>query len=217
MLHIQKFIVNPIGENTYLVWDDSLETMILDCGCFTETEWNEVNLCIQQNHLSPTLLVNTHLHFDHALGNRFVERDYDLYTHAAAADFNIYEHMTDQLQMFLGRSQWDDLQFDFVNHTDTPLHDGDLLLFGNHTFRIISTPGHTKGSVCLYCETENTLFSGDTLFRGSYGRTDLPGGDSHEMKNSLSTLLKLPLHTRVLTGHGAETTIEEEQNHYLFS
>lgn len=216
MLHIEKFVVNPIGENTYVVWDESLKAMILDCGCFTETEWNEVNHCIKQNGLTPTLLVNTHLHFDHALGNRFVERDYGLYTHASAADFSIYSHMADQLQMFLGRSQWEDLQFDFVNHTDSPLNEGDTLTLGSHTFRIIATPGHTKGSLCLYCEEDAILFSGDTLFRGSFGRTDLPGGDWHEMQCSLTTLLSLPPQTRVLTGHGAETTIADEKNHYRY-
>lgn len=216
MLHIEKFVVNPIGENTYLVWDESLKVMILDCGCFTETEWNEMNDCIKRNDLSPTLLVNTHLHFDHALGNRFVERDYNLYTQASAADYDIYIHMADQLQMFLGRSQWNDLHLDFTNHTGSPLNDGDILTIGNHSFGIIATPGHTKGSLCLYCKDENILFSGDTLFHGSYGRTDLLGGDWHEMKQSLSKLLKLPPETRVLTGHGAETTIAAERNNYLF-
>lgn len=216
MLHIQKFVVNPIAENTYMAWDDSLQAMILDCGCFTETEWNEVNHCIAKNNLSPTLLVNTHLHFDHALGNRFAERDYGLYTHASAADYDLYMNMADQLQMFLGQRQWNDLHLDFVNHLDTPLHDRDLLTLGNHSFRIIATPGHTKGSLCLYCEEENLLFSGDTLFRGSYGRTDLQGGDWYDMQCSISTLLSLPPNTRVLTGHGVETTIAEEKSHYRF-
>lgn len=215
MLHIKCFTVNPIGENTYLAWGDSNEAFIVDCGCFTESEWAEVKCHIEANGLRPTLLLNTHLHFDHSLGNRFAERDYGLRPRASRDDWQLYAHMTEQLQLFLGRSGWDDLNLDFVNRPGEPLKDGDELTVGGIRLRVIATPGHTRGGLCFLCEEEHTLFAGDTLFRGSYGRTDLPDGSWHEMHASLSKrLLNLPPETRVLTGHGAETTIGEERRHY---
>ena len=103
---------------------------------------------------------------------------------------------------------------DMLIYTDT-YRDGDVVTAGGLRFQVLSTPGHTPGSVCLLCE--NVLFSGDTLFAGSYGRTDFPGGSSRDMAASLKRLSSLPPETRVLPGHGPSSTIEEElrTNPYL--
>ena len=103
---------------------------------------------------------------------------------------------------------------DLLTYTDT-YRDGDFVTAGGLCFQVLATPGHTPGSVCLLCE--NVLFSGDTLFAGSYGRTDFLGGSSRDMSASLKRLSKLPPETRVLPGHGASSTIEEElrTNPYL--
>lgn len=215
MLHIQRFTVNPIAENTYLAWADNGEAMIVDCGCFAESEWNEIKTFVSAHGLRPALLVNTHLHFDHALGNRFAERDYGLRPRAARADWPLYARMAEQLQLFMSRSQWDDLDLRFTNHPGEPLAEGDELTLGDTALRVIATPGHTPGGICLYSEADALLFSGDTLFCGSYGRTDLPGGDSHALRSALlDKLLPLPDDTRVLPGHGPDTTIGRERVHY---
>ena len=94
---------------------------------------------------------------------------------------------------------------------DQNLKDKQLIKLGKHLFKVLATPGHTPGGICLYCASENLLFTGDTLFAGGWGRTDLPGGSEKDLKKSLKKLLALPTKTRVLTGHGPETTISQER------
>jgi glyoxylase-like metal-dependent hydrolase (beta-lactamase superfamily II) len=117
-----------------------------------------------------------------------------------------YNHAERQMQMFLHKSF--PLQIPPVEHY---LQDGDCISFGNHSLRVISTPGHTPGGVCYYIESESLLLSGDSLFQGSIGRCDLPGGNEASLINNLrNKILTLPGNTKVLPGHGPSTTIDEE-------
>lgn len=212
-MKIQLFTVNPIEENAYIVSDEGGEAAIIDCGCFSESEWARMKQYVEENCLHVTHLLNTHLHFDHTLGNRFVLRDYGLKTEASPADYYLYEGMHEQMALFLGERITNKFDLSFAKELGTPLHDGGIITLGNTTLDIIATPGHTPGGVCFYNENEGVLFSGDSLFMGSVGRTDLQGGDYAALVKSLmNRILTLPPQTVVYTGHGPSTTIEHELN-----
>lgn len=213
MLHIQRFTVNMIEENCYVLSDETGEAVIIDCGAFFPEEKKNIREYIEQNRLRPKRLLNTHGHFDHVFGAAFVHDTYGLRPEMLTAEAATYAAAAGQMRMFL--------------HRDLPLvtppagpafNDGDLLTFGSHTLRAIATPGHTPGGVCFYCEAEGCLFSGDSLFRHAIGRTDLPGGSEAALVGSLrARVLTLPDDVRVFPGHGDETTIGEERraNFYL--
>ena len=189
MLQIKLFTVNPIQENTYVVSDETKEAVIIDCGCFTEREWKTVKDYIEDQHLRPVHLLNTHLHFDHCLGNRFAVRDYHLLAEAAMADYDLYSGMQAQAAMFMGNDYASHIDTDFTAQLAPALKEGDAIHFGSHTLTVIATPGHTPGGICFYCQAENVLFSGDSLFSGSIGRTDLPGGSFRDLITSISSKL----------------------------
>ncbi len=214
MLTIKQFVVNPVQENCYVLSDESGEAAIIDCGCFDQSEWNRVKGYLHTNGLTVKHLLNTHLHFDHALGNRFVTADCGIIAKAHKGDLPLYNKMGVQLQMFFGNT-FDGLSMPQI---DTSLKDGDSITFGTHTLQVLATPGHSAGGVCFHCKEENVLWSGDTLFEGSIGRTDLEGGNYSTLINSITTkLLPLPDETKVYAGHGAYTTIGDEKrfNPYL--
>ncbi|MCR5312975.1 MAG: MBL fold metallo-hydrolase [Bacteroidaceae bacterium] len=203
MLNIKTFRVNPISENCYIANDETKETVIIDCGCFSENEWAPIKRYIKENDLKVVHLLNTHLHFDHALGIPFAYKEYGLKPEANTADLSIYNGIAEQIEMFIGAK----IAFPQMPSLEKNLRDGEIITFGNHKFMVIQTPGHTPGSICFYCENEAVLFSGDTLFQGSIGRTDLEGGNSHDMMNSLTRLKELPKETNVYPGHGGTTNI----------
>lgn len=212
-MKIQQFTVGPIEENAYIVSDESGEAVIIDCGCFAESEWGQMKHYIENNHLHVAHLLNTHLHFDHTLGNRFALRDYGLKTEASPADYYLYENMHEQMALFLGERITNKFDLTFAKELGTSLYDGGQISFGNTTLEIIATPGHTPGGVCFYNKEEGILFSGDSLFMGSVGRTDLEGGNYADLiKSLMNRILTLPPSTVVYTGHGPSTTIEHELN-----
>ncbi len=213
-MKIQQFTLGPIEENSYIVSDESGEAVIIDCGCFAESEWGKMKLYIEENGLKITHLLNTHLHFDHTLGNRFVLRDYGLKAEASPADNYLYEGMHEQMALFLGERITNKFDITFANEKCIPLYDGGQVIFGNTILEVIATPGHTPGGICFYNKEKGVLFSGDSLFMGSVGRTDLQGGDYAALiKSLMNRILTLPPSTVVYTGHGPSTTIEHELNY----
>lgn len=213
MLNIKTFRVNPISENCYIVSDETKEAVIIDCGCFNESEWAHIKRYISDNELKPVHALNTHLHFDHALGLKFVQRDYGLLPEANKGDQTLYEKMGEQLAMFFGIRD----SVSGMPKIGNYLRDGNTVTFGSHELKVLLTPGHTPGSVCFYCETEKVLFSGDTLFQCSVGRTDLEGGSQYDLMHSLTRLSELPRETEVYPGHGGKTNIgfECDNNPYF--
>jgi len=212
MLEVKQFTVNPVEENMYVVSDECGEAVIVDCGCMSESEWQEVKEYIDGKSLKVRHLLNTHLHLDHCLGNRFAERDFGLKPKAAKEEFEFFTEINSGIFMpQLVASLKPAPPF-------SSIADGEQIDFGNHTLEVIATPGHTLGGVCFYCKEENVLLSGDTLFAGSIGRTDLYGGDWDTLIASVKErLMVLPEETKVYAGHGAATTIEHERicNPYL--
>lgn len=166
---IKRFEVNALSENCYVVSDETKECVIIDCGCSDEYEWADIKKYLATNDLQVKHLLNTHLHFDHVWGNTFVYRDLGLRPEANYEDLHIYEHMDEQIRSVVGVG----IPHPPLPPLGTSLLDGSEVKFGNTTFRVMTTPGHSRGCICFYSEKDHVLFSGDTLFCGSCGRTDL--------------------------------------------
>lgn len=211
MLKIERFVCNPLGTNCYVVSDETAECAIIDCSMCFDEERKALTDYISRERLTPTLLVSTHGHADHNVGIDTVLEAYGLKPVVGRDDAELLGHINEQAAAIIGIS---------LNRTypqaERLIDEGDQLRFGNHQFKVLATPGHTMGSVCLYCEEEKLLFSGDTLFRGSIGRTDMKGGSMFLMTASLRRLAQLPDDTRVLPGHGEATTIGYELAHNPF-
>ena len=206
MIHVQRIECNMFGENCYIVSDDTKECVIIDCGAFYDEERREVVDYIEREKLKPVRLIVTHGHLDHNFGNNTVFDKFGLKPEVSVADKELMENLPQQYMNFLRR----EMKIPVIP-VGRFFDDGEKLTFGNHTFSIIPTPGHSKGSVMFYCEEEGLAFSGDTIFNGGIGRTDLPGGDYNEIISSIKYVLhNLPGNTVILPGHGPKTTVDNE-------
>jgi glyoxylase-like metal-dependent hydrolase (beta-lactamase superfamily II) len=211
-MKIQQFVFNPFQENTYVIYTEVGEAMIVDPGCSSPSEDERLLKFILTNKLTVKTVVNTHLHIDHILGNGFIEKTFGIKAIANKADEPLLLDATGQAQMF-GLS---------LKNSVPPLggyiKEGDRLLLDNEVFEIFEVPGHSIGSIVLYNAQNHCLFAGDVLFENSIGRTDLPGGDYLTLiRGIINKLLVLPDETLVYCGHGPSTTIghEKEFNPYL--
>lgn len=208
----QSFTFNPVQENTYLLWDEeTLEAAIVDTGTWNRQEEQSLEGCIAAHGLKMKYALQTHAHFDHTYGLPFIYRKYGLQPVFHVDDAETYRQMPKMAA-----------QFGLTIGGPMPaigqlLNDGAELNLGKTIIRLIHTPGHTPGSAAFYIPEDGLLFSGDTLFRQSIGRTDLPGGNYEDELNSIRRLFTLPDETVVLTGHGPSTTIgwEKRNNYYV--
>lgn len=213
MLKIETFVVNMIQENCYIVSDETHETVIIDCGAFYDNDKERIKAYIEKNELVPVHSIFTHGHFDHIIGSKFLFDTYGIKPEIPAKDTDLYYDCEKQLNDFVGLNI--NLQLPNINKT---IDDKYKIKFGTHTLSVINTPGHTPGGVSFYCKEENVLFSGDSLFYCSVGRTDLPGGDGNVLIEMLKqNILTLPEETTVFPGHGCATSIgfEKENNPYI--
>ncbi len=205
IMKIKTFEFNPIAENTYILYDDTKECVIIDAGAFYQDEKQELLDFILDNNLIVKHLLNTHLHFDHVFGNSFILEQFHLQTKAHQADEFLLEGMPAQMRMF-----------GFPNAESAPaigtyIKEGDTIEFGNQKLIILEVPGHSPGSVAFYSEKGNCVIVGDALFRGSIGRTDLARGNQEQLLEAIrQKLFTLPPDTIVYPGHGPATTIKEE-------
>lgn len=211
MLKIQVFTFNHFQENTYLLWDETGACMIVDPGCYFPEEKNQVKSFIEVQNLKPGLLVNTHCHIDHVLGNDFVMETWGLPLHLHQDELKTYNQNSSFAAMFgiPKPSVPKDLAF---------LEPNEFVKFGNTEFKILFTPGHSIASVSFYQKETNVVLSGDVLFKQGIGRTDLPGGNYSQLIESIQQVLfALPNDCVVLSGHGPATSIGEEKqnNPYL--
>jgi len=204
MLKIKVFNFNPLLVNTYVLYDDTQEAVIIDCGASNEGEQKQVTDLIKKEKLTLKRLINTHIHFDHVLGNRFIYENYGLkpeYHRAEEAKFGLKK-----LNVLLSPIKFEPIYADrYIEH-------GDQIAFGNMHLLALLTPGHSLGGLSFYCEQNECVFTGDTLFFHDIGRTDLPGGNHKKLINSIQDhLFILPDNTVVYPGHAFPTTIEEEK------
>jgi hydroxyacylglutathione hydrolase len=213
MIKVQKFVFNPFSENSFLLYDETGECVLADMGSYTVDEKKKVLYFIENNRLKPVMIVNTHCHVDHVLGNSFFKNKFKIINAAHADDEFLLENAVETGRIF-------GLEVEAPPKSDVYLQEGKRLSFGNSFLEVLHVPGHSPGSVALYSKDDNFILTGDVLFNGSIGRTDLPGGDYDTLIRSIrEKLLELPDDVLVYCGHGAETTIGEEKvsNPFLLS
>lgn len=207
MLQINAFIFNPFGVNTYVLFDETNECVIIDPGCETASEEDSLFAFIDSHQLKPLMILNTHGHIDHVVGNRAVMQRYGIRA-AAHPDTKKDFIRAKRLASYYGMA-WN-------NGEEVPellLEDDQVINVGNSMLEVICTPGHAMGSVSLYAPVEGWVFTGDALFCRSVGRADMPGGNMEQLVESIRTrLFTLPDDTTVFPGHGEMTTIGEEKD-----
>ena len=215
MISIKTFAFNLLQENTYVVSDDTLECVIIDCGAYYYDERKAITEYIDSRGLKPVHLLATHGHWDHNLGIDTIYQNYGLQVEAAKEDDFIITDIPRNFQSIIGAPLR--REYPPVGRYFSP---DEVIHFGNHSLQVLMTPGHSPGSVVFYCAEEHTAFTGDTLFRMSVGRTDFDGGSYTDLMASLANVLaKLPSDTIILPGHGPQSTIDYElhYNPYLQS
>jgi glyoxylase-like metal-dependent hydrolase (beta-lactamase superfamily II) len=210
MMTIQQFTFNPLQENTYVIYTEKGECCIIDPGCYSSNERNELKNFIHEHQLQPKYLLNTHCHFDHLFGNKFIHQEFGLSLHLNSKEKPVLDNAP------MAALMWG-LPFDQYNGNLIYLDEGDTIQLGNDKFEIIFTPGHSPGSISFYCSEQQFIVAGDVLFRTGIGRTDLPGGDFDTLIDSIQTkLFVLPEQTTVYCGHGPQTSIGFEKRHNPF-
>ena len=213
MFHIKKLVCNPLEENCYVVSDDTKECVIIDCGAYYPEEFDALEAYLRDQQLKPVHLLATHGHLDHNFGNVRLFHAYGLKVEICGEDQQLVEQLPEQAKNLFGMTISEECP-----QVGRLLKDGDEITFGSHTLCVLHTPGHSHGSCLYYCAEEKTVFTGDTLFRMSIGRTDFAEGSWAEMEQSLKNVVaKLPKETTVLAGHGPQSTIADElqYNPYL--
>lgn len=210
MFQVKMFTFNPVQENTYVLWNENLDAIIIDPGCYTPAEERALFDLISQHKLRPVKLINTHCHLDHVFGNKWVAETFDLPLQLHADEAAVLGRAPATAMMWgLGIKQ-------FSGKMEY-LKEGDVISLGEDRLEVIEAPGHSPGHLCFYCRAQNFIIGGDVLFFGSIGRTDLPGGNHSQLINNIKNkLLVLPPETRVYPGHGQETTIGNEKKHNPF-
>ncbi len=211
MLYIDIFTFNQFQENTYVVSDEQKNCVIIDPGCYEKEEEESILAFIKENDLKPLALLNTHAHIDHVLGNSFILNEFQLDYYLHSEDLPTLNAVSNYAHLY-----------GFPGYKTSPqptkiLKGGEKLIFGEIEFDVLFTPGHAPGHVVFYNVENKFVINGDVLFKGSYGRVDLPGGSMEVLKKSIKeTMFALPEDTVVHCGHGPETTIGvEKRSNYI--
>ena len=205
IIKIQKFVFNSFMVNTYLLYDETGECIIIDAACYDPEEQEALKDFILINNLTLVRNLNTHCHIDHVLGNGFIARTYGIYPeyHKNSVPFFQTVH---EISASFGYTM------DQVPEPKRFLVASELVKWGSSELKVLFTPGHAEGSVCFYNEPQGFVITGDVLFKDTIGRTDLPTGDFDQLMVSIkSKLFILPDDTIVLPGHGPETSIGYEK------
>lgn len=211
MVTIKTFVFNPFRENSYFVWDEEGGCLAVDPGIYDEDEASRVKALLDREHLTLKAVLLTHGHFDHIFGVKSLQDEYGVPVLMSPDDADLLLH-NDRASSVYGLHPAD------PSFNVTPLHDGDVVDYlKDSPLKVIATPGHSRGGLCFYDEADKVLFSGDTLFAGAIGRTDLFGGDYDKLIVSvMDSLMGLPGDVDVLPGHGPRTTISDERTHNPF-
>lgn len=205
-MKLKRFEFNLFGENTYLIWDKPTgEASVVDPGMMSPDEYDEIVRFISSESLSPKFILLTHAHVDHTLGVDFLKKKYDIPVMGHKEDAPLGQMRPQQAKMFHLPVDPDPLEI------DNYISDGAVLKLGDEKIEVIGTPGHSLGGICFYVPESQFILTGDTLFQGSIGRTDLPGGNQCQLIQAIrQKLLTLPPNTMVYPGHGPATTIGRE-------
>ena len=210
MLHIKSFAFNPFSENTYIVFNENKNAFIIDPGDFSEVENNILNQFIIDNELKVQNILLTHAHIDHVLG---LQKAFDKY--------NVPILMHELEKEILDRNPMDANRFGFFfkpfEGEISYLNENEIISVDEDEFKILHVPGHSPGHIAFYSEAQKFIISGDVLFEGSIGRTDLYKGDPQELLKSIrEKLFVLEDETKVYNGHGNPTTVGFEKSYNPF-
>jgi glyoxylase-like metal-dependent hydrolase (beta-lactamase superfamily II) len=211
-LSFARFTFNAFQENTYVLYDETSECVVIDPGCYEPHERLELEDYINDNNLRPVRLLNTHCHIDHVFGNKFVADTWNLQLEIHEGELPVLQAVP-EISRFYG----------IPGGEPSPapgrfLKEGEVIYFGNTKLECLFTPGHSPASLSFYCREDKLLIAGDVLFKESIGRTDLPGGDFDTLIRSIrKQLFPLGDDVRVFPGHGPSTTIgwERKNNPFL--
>lgn len=206
MFTIAMFTFGPLSENTFVLHNAARQCIIIDPGCYFDNERGELTDYISENGLQPKYLLNTHCHFDHVFGNRFVHDTWGL---------TPWLHPAEQPVLQNARQAGLKWNIPFDDYYEGPLQflrENDTIELGADALKVLFAPGHSPGHVVFYCAAQHFVIGGDVLFREGVGRTDLPGQDFDTLRHSiLTTMYALPDETVVCPGHGGTTTIGFEK------
>lgn len=210
-LKIEKFVFNDFEQNTYLLYDlGSFESIIIDPGNSNDFENNKVKRFIEENNLKLTKIIITHGHIDHIFGIAFLKEIFKPELYFPFSDLPLLQNVRLQAEMV-------GIPAPKIVEPDFDLHQFNTIRFNNSVIEVISTPGHSPGGTCLLIKDLKTLFSGDTIFFESIGRTDLWGGDYDILIESIKErIFTLDEDIKILPGHGPATTVLHEKSHNPF-
>ena len=211
MAEVLKLTFNDFQENTYLVYDETGECIVIDPGCNNAREEQYLVKVIDEKGLKPVRLINTHCHLDHVFGNDFVVRHYGIPLEIPEGELPVLKAVP-EIAKFYGLPPGTPSP-----EPDRFIEEGENITFGNTSLEVILTPGHSPAGICLYSKKDGFLIAGDVLFYASIGRTDLPGGDYNTLiSNIKNKLLPLGDNVKVYPGHGPDTTIGFERRNNPF-
>ncbi len=213
MIRIKAFAVNPFREVTYLViCAATKETVVIDAGLLTPKEMERFDDYVQRHELKIVMAINTHLHIDHIVGVSYIKDRYGVPFAASMSDNYLLSNSKASAMMF-GMEPLTPI----VESVDIDLNELKSVKIGNTELEIIRTPGHSQGGVVFFHRESKNLFTGDTLFKGSIGRTDLPGGDYNELMTSIiERIIPLGGDVTIYPGHGDHSTLADEVIHNPF-
>ncbi len=202
---VKSFTFNDFQENTYIIYDDTKECIIIDPGCNSHQEQNQLSSFIELHNLKPKHLINTHCHIDHILGNKYVSEQYQLKLTSHKKEIPVLQFGIQTASMY-------QIHYDISPDIEIFIDEGDIISFGQSALKVLFTPGHSPASISLVSESDKILIAGDVLFQGSIGRTDLPGGNFETLTRVIkSKFFTLHDDTIVYPGHGVHTTVGVEK------
>ncbi len=206
MITVKCFVFGPFQENSYILFDETKECIIIDPGCYDNRERIALAAFVKDNGLKPVKLINTHCHLDHVFGNAYVADTYQLKPEINKQEAPILDSYLMSAKMY---------GFNAAIPSPQPsafLNEGDIITFGNSTLELFLASGHSPGSIVIYNRKQKFMIAGDVLFYGSIGRSDLPGGNPETLISSIKNkLFSLGDDYTVYSGHGASTTIGFER------
>ncbi|MEI6151170.1 MAG: MBL fold metallo-hydrolase [Chitinophagia bacterium] len=207
MITIQDFCFSAFQENTYVLYNEFKEAIIIDPGCYTRIEEKILTDFIRKENLKPTLLLNTHCHLDHVFGNNYVSETYGLTAHIHPNEQIVLDRLPE------AAAKWG-VPTDAYRGPIQYIQEGELISFGKDSFKVLLTPGHSPGSVCFYNSQQDFLMGGDLIFKDGVGRTDLPGANPNDLIKSIrEQIFPLPDSLTIYSGHGPVTTWGREKEH----
>ncbi len=207
MITIQDFCFSAFQENTYVLYNELKEAIIIDPGCYTRIEEKMLTDFIRKENLKPTLLLNTHCHLDHVFGNNYMSETYGLTAHIHPNEQIVLDRLPE------AAAKWG-VPTEAYKGSIQYIQEGEMIHFGSDSFKVLLTPGHSPGSVCFYHTEQDFMIGGDLIFKDGVGRTDLPGANPLDLIKSIRTqIFPLPDSLTIYSGHGPATTWGREKEH----